>query len=210
MGDRDDRIAVGSFVPIPTYHESVVEPPESEWMVSDEPFHDSELEDVHQEPVAPSWRRPLLIGVAALTAVAMLLLPVYNLIDQNRSVADNGLEVCGFDYCIVQDATRAAGLDETMSRLATTYLSDEEASQFAEVLLAHLGESQVAFVVVDQLGGDLKGQYDTTTQTILVERPVRAWIVVHEAAHAVASGHGEAFQEVVIELAGWLEKARGD
>lgn len=164
-------------------------------------------EDDDTEPLAPWWRRPLLIGVAALTAAAMLLVPIYNVI-QGRQLADNGLEVCGFDYCVVQDAAIAAGLNEEMSRLANTFLSDAEATELASVLLDRIGERDVSFVVVDQLEGDIKGQFDPTSRTIFVERPVRAWLVVHEVAHAEASGHGEDFQNALIELTEWLARNR--
>lgn len=180
-------------------------------MVYDDPFFDelgfeTEFEDEEpREPISPPWRRPLLIAVAAITALAMALVPLYNLINGSRPVADNGLEVCGFDYCIVQDAARAAGIGDTMSALANTFLSDQEAVRLAGRLLDRIGESDVSFVIVERLEGDIKGQYDPSTRTIFVERPVRAWIVVHEVAHAEAPGHGEEFQEALIELTRSLE-----
>lgn len=191
----------------PSYHLQVPSPPPD----YDDPFFEGfdfppEDEEEH-EPLAPWWKRPLLIGIAALTAAAMLLVPLYNLI-QGQQLADNGLEVCGFDYCIVQDAAIAAGLNEEMSRLANTFLSDNEASGLAETLLDRIGERDVSFVVVDQLGGDIKGQFDPSSRTIFVERPVRAWIVVHEVAHAKASGHGEEFQRALIELTEWIASNR--
>lgn len=178
-------------------------------MAHEEPFFEEiELDagevDQLDGPIAPSWRRPLLIGVAAITALAMALLPLYNLFNQGRPVADNGLEVCGFDYCIVQDAAIAAGLNEEMSMLAATFLSDEEAGDLADALLDELGERDVRFVVVDRLDGDVKGQYQPDERRILVERPVRAWIVVHEVAHAASSGHDDDFQRVLIGLTDWL------
>ena len=175
-------------------------------MVQDESA--SEYWDVEEdsfEPLEPPpWRRRLIIAVAALTVMAMALVPLYNFIDRDPPVADNGLEVCGFDYCIVQDGVRFAGLDRAMSRLANTYLTDEETEQLVDVLVTHLGASPLGLVVVDRLEGEIKGQYDPSTQTIFVERPVRAWIVLHEVAHAVSTGHGGDFQEVVIELTRWL------
>ena len=164
-------------------------------------------EEEEQESLAPWWRRPLLIGVAAITAAAMLLVPIYNVI-QGQQLADNGLEVCGFDYCVVQDAAIAAGLNEEMSRLANTFLSDAEATELASTLLDRVGERDVSFVVVDHLEGDIKGQFDPSSRTIFVERPVRAWLVVHEVAHAEASGHGERFQRALIELTEWLARNR--
>lgn len=169
-------------------------------------FFPDEEED--QIPTSSPWRRPVLIGVAAITAAAMLLVPLFNVISQRPQLADNGLEICGFDYCVVQDATIAAGLNEEMSRLANTFLGDEEASRFAASLLDRIGENGVSFVVVDRLEGELKGRYEPANRTIFVERPIRAWMVVHEVAHAEASGHGEEFQEVLIELTEWIARSR--
>lgn len=162
-------------------------------------------EDV--EPVNPPWRRPLLIGIAAITAATMLLIPLYNVL-RGQQIADNGLEVCGFDYCDVQDVVVAAGLNEEMSRLANTFLDDEEAMTLATALLHRVGESDVSFRVVDRLDGEIKGQFDPGTKTISVERPVRAWIVVHEVAHTRAGGHDEDFQSVLIDLTQWIANSR--
>lgn len=169
-----------------------------------EPFEETE-EDV--EPIAPPWRRPLLIGVAAVTAAAMLLIPMYNLLRGNQ-IADNGLEVCGFDYCVVQDAAIAAGLNEEMALLANTFLDDDEASTLVNALLGHIGERDVAFVIVDRLDGDIKGQFDPGSRTIIVERPVRAWILVHEVAHVEAAGHGQEFRTALIDLTEWIANSR--
>lgn len=182
-------------------------------MAHDDPFFDEldlEPDDIEEdaEPLRPPWWRPLLVVVAAITALAMAAVPLYNVINRDRPVTDSGLQICGFDYCIVQEAAIGAGLNEEMSRLANTFLGDDEAREFARVLLDELGETNVSFVVVDRLDRDLKGQYDPTTRTILVERPVRAWIVLHEVAHTAAPGHGVEFQDVLIELARWTEATR--
>ena len=178
-------------------------------MVQDESlFEDWDLEEETFEPVPPrAWRRRLIIAVAALTAFAMAAVPLYNLIDRSPPVADNGLAVCGFDYCIVQDGMRRAGEDGPMNLLANTYLADAEAERFASTLVTHLGEAPVRFVIVDNLDGQLKGQYDPSTRTIVVERPVSAWIVLHEVAHATSSGHGDNFQIALVDLTRWLDLA---
>lgn len=181
-------------------------------MVDDPYFDEFDLEafdetEEDSDPIAPPWRRPLLIGIAALTAAAMLLIPMYNVL-RGQQVADNGLEVCGFDYCIVQDAMIAAGLNEEMSRLANTFLDDDEAEILASALLERIGERDVSFQIVGRLDGEIKGQFDPDTRTILVERPVRAWIVVHEVAHAEAPGHEEGFREALIELTEWIANSR--
>lgn len=152
------------------------------------------------EPLAPSWRRPTLIGVAIVTAVALALVPIYNVFSA-RTIADNGLEVCGFDYCIVQEAATEAGVDLEMSRLANTFLDEDEARALALELTDYLGIDPVGLVVVERLDGRLGGVYDPATRSIEIESPARAWTVLHEVAHAVSTGHGQDFQAVVIELA---------
>ena len=177
------------------YDEPIIE----EWEFEEEPF---------EESPPPLWRRRLIIGVAVIVVIAMALVPLYNIIDRGAlPVADNGLELCGFDYCIVQDGIRDAGLNLAMSRLANTYLPDSEAEQLGVALLAHLNEEPVDFVMVDHLDRRISGQYFPDTRTIFIERPARAWIVVHEVAHTAASGHGEDFQAAVIDLVTWLESS---
>ncbi|HEU4895458.1 MAG TPA: hypothetical protein VFT85_06445, partial [Acidimicrobiia bacterium] len=163
-------------------------------------------EGTEDDDAAPAWRRPLIVGVSVVTALALALIPLYNVIFA-RTVADNGLEVCGFDYCVVQEAVRDAGLDLTMSALANTYLDEEEARALAGELTDYLGIDPVGLRVVPDLDGRLGGVYDPSNRSIAIESPARAWTVLHEVAHAVETGHGEAFVDVVIELAAWLEKA---
>jgi hypothetical protein len=169
----------------------------------DEVFDEWDLPDDDFEPPAPpSWRKPLLIGVAIVTALAMAILPLYNVVI-GRPVADNGLEVCGFDYCIVQDAMRDADVDLIMSRLANTFLDDEAARELADQATDYLDVEPVGLQVVDALEGRLGGTFDPTTRSIAIERPARAWTVLHEVAHTVETGHAEGYQEVLAELARW-------
>lgn len=172
------------------------EHPEGPWM--------GEWDDSEDEELIPAWRRPLLVAVAIVTALALASVPIYNVLFAG-SVADNGLEVCGFDYCVVQEAVRDAGLESTMSALAHTFLDEAEARTFADELTDHLGVDRVGLVVVTRLEGRLGGVYEPSTRSISIESPARAWTVLHEVAHAVQSGHGEAFQSVVIDLAAWSE-----
>ena len=86
----------------------------------------------------PPWRRRLLIAVAGVVVASLLLIPVVNVFSA-RQVADNGLLVCGFDYCEVQDAVVEVGLDRTMSLLANTFLTEEEAFVLASELTTRLG-----------------------------------------------------------------------
>lgn len=162
-------------------------------------------EEEDLEPIEPPpWRKPLLIGVAALTAVAMAIVPLYNVFFA-RTVADNGLEVCGFDYCVVVDAVREAGLDLTMSRLSNTFLDDAETRALVDAATSHLGVGPVALEVVDDLEGRLGGVYDAANRIVRIERPARAWIVLHEVAHVAEDGHDEDFRRVLIDLARWAD-----
>lgn len=176
--------------------------------IPDDPLldHWGPEEEPGGELEAPRWRRWLIVLVATVTVVAMGLVPLYNVIRGGQSpIADNGLEVCGYDYCIVLDGVRAAGLEALMSRMANTYLSDLEAEALATSLVARLGEAAVNMQIVDHLDGNTEGQYAPSTRTILLERPIRAWVVLHEVAHVEAVGHDDEFQDVVNELATWLE-----
>lgn len=162
-------------------------------------------EEYEEPPTQPRWRRRAIMVVGVIVALTMLAGPVWNIIDRaTPQVSDSGLELCGFDYCIVQESVRAAGLDLTMSRLANTFLDEADSQAFADALVSYLGEEPVTVEVVDRIDRRIAGQYDPATRHILLERPARAWIVVHEVAHTVASGHGEDFQEVMIELASWI------
>jgi hypothetical protein len=169
---------------------------------------DWDVDEEDLEPAAPTWRRPTLIAVAVVTALAMAVVPLYNVFFAT-TIADNGLEVCGFDYCVVQDGVRAAGLDLTMSRLSNTFLEESEARALANELTGYLGVEAVGLVVVEDLEGRLGGVYDRSQRTITIESPARAWTVLHEVAHAVEVGHGDEYQAVVIDLAAYLEAAGG-
>ena len=172
----------------------------------DELFEEWNLSEEDFEPLPPPvWRKPLLIAVAALTAIAMAVVPLYNVFSA-RSVADNGLEICGFDYCVVQEAMRVSGVDLAMSNLANTFLDDEEARALADDAADYLDIAPVGLRVVDDLERRLGGFYDPETRSILIERPARAWTVLHEVAHAAESGHGEAYLEVLTDLARWADQ----
>ena len=171
----------------------------------DELFEEWDLGDEDLEPLPPPpWRKPILIAVAAVTALAMAIVPLYNVIFA-RSVAENGLEICGFDYCVVQEAMRESGVDLIMSGLANTFLDDEGARTLADAAAEYLDIAPVALQVVDDLDGRLGGVYDPETRSIRIERPARAWTVLHEVAHAVESGHGRSYQEALADLARWAD-----
>ena len=169
------------------------------------PAQDWDLTEEDFEPLErPRWVRPVLIIVAAITAVSLAAVPLYNVFAQPRTVAANGLEVCGFDYCIVEEAVRDAGIGNLMSRLSNTLLTDEDAKRLADSLTDYLGVDPVGLTVVDRLDGDLEGQYDPAVRLITIERPARAWIVAHEVAHVISGGHDSDFQRTLIDLAVWL------
>jgi hypothetical protein len=181
-----------------------------EWVIDperhDQLFEEWDLSEEDFEPLPPPpWRKPLLIAVAALTAIAMAVVPLYNVFSA-PSVADNGLEICGFDYCVVQEAMRDHGVDLIMSSLANTYLDDDSARGLANEAADFLDIAPVGLRVVDDLERRLGGLYDPETRSILIERPARAWTVLHEVAHAVESGHGEGYLEVLADLARWADQ----
>jgi hypothetical protein len=164
-----------------------------EWDAGDEEF---------EEIAPPRWRRPALVALAILVALSLAILPLQSLFDGTTpAVSDSGLEICGDDYCIVREAVVEAGLDLEMSRLANTLLDDSAAADLANELTDYLGVERVVLSVVDELGGRLGGVYDPSTRSISIERPANAWVVAHEVAHAVAPGHGEAFQRALVDLA---------
>lgn len=153
----------------------------------------------------PKWRRLAVVSLAILVALSLAILPLQSLFDGTTpAVSDSGLEVCGYDYCIVREAVMEAGLDLDMSRLANTLLDDDASIALASKLTEFLGVEPVTLTVVDELGGRLGGVYDPSTRSILVERPANAWVVTHEVAHVVAPGHGEEFQRLLVELARYL------
>lgn len=173
----------------------------------DEFFDQWELDESEEPPGPPAWRRPAIVIVAVITALALAVVPLYNLFGRTPPISDSGLEVCGFDYCVVQEQVTDAGLVVVMSRLANTFLNDSEAVRLADQIAGFLDVEPVGLIVVDRLEGRLGGLYDPATRSILVQRPVRAWIVVHEMAHVVSSGHGDAFIETLVEIARWLDSS---
>ena len=149
---------------------------------------------------APRWRRSVLVVVAAVVVLAMALVPLSNVLT-GPPTADNGLEICGFDYCVVQEAMRSAGLEPVVARLSNTFLEDSEAVGLAEDLLHQVGATDVRVVVLERLGGRIGGIFDPSARVIYLERPIRAWTVYHEVAHSMSSGHGADFNAALADLA---------
>jgi hypothetical protein len=156
-------------------------------------------------PGPPRWRRPAIVIVAVVTALALAVVPLYNLFGRTPPVSDSGLEVCRFDYCLVQERVTDAGLVVVMSRLSNTFLNDDEAVDLADEIARFLVVEPVRLTVVDRLEGRLGGVYDPAGRSILVQRPARAWIVAHEMAHVVSTGHGDEFMRALVEIARWLD-----
>lgn len=165
---------------------------------SDEPI-------LYEEPIGRSWwRRRLVVGVSIVAMISLAAVPVYNLIGAGRpQIADNGLEVCTFDYCVIQDAVTAVGLDLEMSRLSNLILDDAESAGIVAAATSYLRIAPIAVRIEDELSGQLGGYFDPAGRVIFIERPANVWIILHEVAHAVAGGHGSDFQRVLIDLVLW-------
>lgn len=154
------------------------------------------------------WRPWALAVVAGVLVAVMLGGPVLQTIDRAQpELAPNGLEVCGFDYCVVLQEVRAAGYGASMLRLAATRLTDAESQAFADDLTARLGERPVPVDVVDRLDGRTSGRFDPGRRVIEIERPADAWVVLHEVAHVASPGHGDAFIETLLTLLESLDQA---
>lgn len=178
------------------------------------PLTDEELWELIEEetdedlPPPPRWRRPASVIVAAVTAAALAFVPVYNLFGPGRTVSHAGLEVCGFDYCVVQEAVIEAGLLPVAGRLSNEVLSDTEASALAGHIAAFLEIDPVPLTVVDRLEDGQGGVYIPSSREIVIRRPADAWTVAHEMAHVVSTGHGEDFITALIAIARWLDGPR--
>jgi len=167
------------------------------------------LEELDEdEVIQPRLWRQWVIGIVAAALVALLVLvPVLNLFEQAQpQVAHNGLEICSFDYCVVQTAVRSAGHGPTMAGLAGTLLDAEEAQALADYLVAAIGERAVTVQVVTNLPGSLAGRYGTGSRIIQIEEPIRAWVLVHEVAHTSAAGHESDFIDTLLRLVRVIEQ----
>lgn len=164
-----------------------------------------EAETEDDLPPPPRWRRPALTVVAAITAVAMAFVPLYNIFGPGRTVSHAGLEVCGFDYCVVQEGLVEARVLAVASRLANEPLSDAAASALANDIAAFLDIDPVPVTVVDHLDDGQAGVFIPSSREILIRRPADAWTVAHEMAHVVSTGHGDDFINALVAIARWLE-----
>ena len=176
------------------------------------PITDEELweliDSVEDEELSPPprWRRTALIVVAAITAAAMAFVPLYNLFDARRTVSHAGLEVCGVDYCVVQEAVIEAGLLAASGRLSNEILTEDEARTLADSIAGFLDIEPVGLTVVDRLEDGQAGVYQPSSRQILIRRPANSWVVAHEMAHAVSTGHGDDFIQALLDIAIWLDR----
>ena len=178
----------------------------------DEPTDLPSTFDPFDEPFEPVKRRSIprsrqLLGV--LVAVAMMMIPLWNVIDsRSPQIADNGLEVCSFDYCEVQDAVADAGFNVTMAGLARIIVPDHETQALADTLLEVVDGPAVRVEVVDSISTGVGGRYVRSERLIQIERPATVWVVAHEVAHTVSTGHDDNFVTVLLELATFLDAGR--
>lgn len=172
----------------------------------DTPFDEADDAELPRRLLRP-W---MLAAVAVLVAAVMLIGPALQTVDRAiPQIADNGLEVCTYDYCEVQAAIWDAGAGPAMLRFSTVLLSDEEAQEFSDDLLTSLGEAPVPVVMVDTLPAAAAGRYDPGRRVIEIERPASAWIVMHEVAHVASVGHDDEFVATLAAIARVVDAAAG-
>lgn len=176
---------------------------DQDWDVDDwEPVREDEIS---RRSLPTSWR---IVGI--LAALSMLAIPLFNLIDaRNPQLADNGLEVCRFDYCIVERYVVDAGLGRTMAQMSSTIVPDAEVQSFVDAMIDMVGGPSVTAEVVDDLPGDLGGRYSPAERLIQIDRPATVWVIAHEVAHTVSRGHDEEFRETLVELGRFFVRSAG-
>lgn len=179
-------------------------------MTSDE-FDDADwdVEDwdaLAEDPIAArripkSWR-----VVGALAALSMFAIPLFNVLDaRTPQIADNGLEVCRFDYCIVEQHVLDAGLGLVMAEMSALIVADADVQSYVDSMIDFVGGPDVQAEVVDDLPGDLGGQYSPATRLIQIDRPATVWVIAHEVAHTVSPGHDADFRDTLLELGRFFE-----
>lgn len=172
------------------------DPPEVPFL---DPFIDEEPpeDELSRRGLGWGWRIAGLI-----TALSMLALPLWNFIQgSSPQIADNGLEVCSYDYCVVEQEVRDAGLGEVMIRQSGVIVPDREVQSYVDAFSSVIGGPPVVAEVVDDLPGDLGGRYSPSDRLIQIDRPATVWIIAHEVAHSVGSGHDRDFVDALLELA---------
>lgn len=168
-----------------------------------DPFEeDDDVDEPARRRLGWGWR---IAGI--VTALAMLVLPLWNVVrGATPQVADNGLEVCSFDYCVVEEQVRAAGFGDVMIRQSGVIVPDAEVQSYVDAFSDVVDGPPVTAEVVDDLPGELGGRYITSDRVIQIDRPATVWIIAHEVAHSVGSGHDDDFMDALLELARHLEQ----
>ena len=164
-----------------------------------DPFMDEELpsDEISRRRLGWGWR---IAGV--VTALSMLTLPVWNFIQgSSPQIADNGLEVCSFDYCVIEEQVRNAGLGDVMIRQSGVIVPDREVQSYVDAFSDVIDGPAITAEVVDDLPGELGGRYTPSDRLIQIDRPATVWIIAHEVAHSVGSGHEQDFVDALLELA---------
>lgn len=180
-----------------------------EWAVdrpdAERPYSEYDPDEVIQPRRISRTTR--LVGLMA--ALAMLAIPLWNVIDaRTPQFAHNGLEVCAFDYCEVQQQVDAAGFGVIMAGASQIPVSDRDTQALVDSFSVVLDGPDVTIEVVDGIDGGVAGQYIRSERHIQVERPARVWVVAHEVAHSVSNGHDDDFLEALLELATYLDGDR--
>ncbi len=187
---------------------SLDEPEDVDWEVDD--WQEDDREPIPEEPIASrdlpmSWR---VLGIVA--ALSMLAIPLFNMIDaRTPQLADNGLEVCRFDYCVVERHVVDVGLGRTMAVMSSIIVPDDEVQSYVDAMIDVVGGPSVTAEVVDELPGDLGGRYTPAARLIQIDRPATVWVIAHEVAHTVSPGHDDEFRETLVELGRFFEGATG-
>ena len=206
-GEADRPLTAGGF----DDHVGVTYDEHDEFDSDVEAWDDWETDDwvredeISSRTLPASWR---VIGIVA--ALSMLAIPIFNLIDaRSPQIADNGLEVCRFDYCIVEQFVVDAGLGRTMAEMSSIIVPDADVQSFVDAMIDVVGGPSVTAEVVDELPGDLGGRYSPAERLIQIDRPATVWIIAHEVAHTVSPGHDEEFRETLVELGRFFERSTG-
>lgn len=176
----------------------------SEHLADGDPWLEAAARDeAASRRTASPWVRA--IGIVAV--LAMIMLPLWNVLrGSTPQIADNGLEVCPIDYCVVQRAIEQAGLGITMAGASKRIVPDDETQAVVDRLSAVVDGPAVSVVVVDDLEGPIGGRYASATRTISVDRPATVWVLAHEVAHSVAPGHDSDFLAALTRIARALER----
>ncbi len=185
---------------------SVDEPEDVDWEVDYAQEEDWEPPDlvIPRRRMPTSWR---VVGVVA--ALSLLVIPVLNLITAGPQFADNGLEICRFDYCDVERHVFDEGLGGTMAVMSSIIVPDDEVQSYVDAMIDVVDGPSVTVEVVDELPGDLGGRYFTSERVIQLDRPVNLWVIAHEVAHSVAPGHEDDFLETLVELGRFFQATTG-